>query len=295
MKILITGASGRIGFELAERFVKNGDRVICTFLNNPISIEGVEKSIKIDLIDEMSVKETIKKVKPEILIHTAALTNVDLCETNHELADKLNVESTRNIIESCKEFNTKIVYISSSFVFNGTGKVFNEDSEPNPINYYGKTKLEGENIVKNSGLDFLILRTDQPYNWIKPWQKDNNVTRVLKRLEAGEITKEPIDWYNNPTFIPNLVEATLKLVEKNKVGIYHAVGPDFINRYEWALKIAEVFKKDKNLIKPIVSDELNLPAKRPYAKLSNEKIVKDTGIDFVGVEEGMKLMLKSKI
>ena len=293
MKVIITGASGRIGFELAEALAKAGNKVTGTFLNSLASANGME-FVKLDTTNRRDVLELIKKVKPELVIHTAALTNVDLCETDHKLADNLNVESTRNIVDGCIDVGSKIAYVSSSFVFDGSKKVFHEDDRPNPVNYYGKTKLYGEKIIEDSKLKFLILRTDQPYNWIKSWQKDNNVTRIIKKLENKESFKEFADWYNNPTFIPDFVKATLNLIKNERQGIYHLVGSDYMNRYEWALKIAEIFEKEKHLINPTDSKDLNLPAKRPNANLSNEKVQKDSGVKFSGLEQGLKNMLRNQ-
>ena len=204
MKILITGATGRIGFELTEEMVKKGHKIIATSLNNDLPLmKGVENH-KIDFIRRDDVIRLIKTTKPEVVIHTIALTNVDLCETDHDIADNVNSGSVQNIADACSQLDDiKIVYVSSSFVFDGKQKIFRENDIPNPINYYGKTKLDGEKILQKSGLGYLILRTDQPYNWPKPWQKPNNITRCIDALKNNKQSKELIDWYNNPTFIPN--------------------------------------------------------------------------------------------
>jgi len=218
---------------------------------------------------------------------------MDLCEVNKNLAKSVNVEGTRNIVDACQKIGSKIVFISTSAVFDGTKPLYDENDQPHPINYHGLTHLEGEKIVINSGLPFLVLRTDQPYGWIESWQKKNSVIRILEKLEGNITVEEILDWYNTPTFIDNLIEVATTLIKKEKEGVYHTVGPDFVNRYELTLKIAEIFDKDKNLIKPINSKELNLPAKRGAIRLSNKKAEKESGIKLVGIIEGLKTMLKS--
>ena len=295
MKILVTGGSGLIGFKLIKYLLEHGYEVYFTYLTHKISVENAITN-KLDVSEKVSTMKLLQQIKPEIVIHTAAITNVDLCETNHELADKVNIESTRNIVNACEEVKSKLVYISTSAVFDGKKEVYTEEDKPNPTYYYAKTKFEGENIVEKSGLQFLILRTDQPYCWLEKWQKEKtSVSRVLKKLESGEETNEVIDWYNNPTFVDNFTEVSLELIKRNKFGIYHVVGSDFINRYDLALKVAEVFGKNKKLIKPITSNELQLPAKRVNANLSNKKAQKDSGTKLIRIDEGLMKMLQQKM
>jgi dTDP-4-dehydrorhamnose reductase len=293
MRILITGGNGRIGVKFVKFLIESGHEVHHTYLNTEPHIE-IGKLHEMDICRREDTINLIKDIKPEITIHTAALTDVDLCETDKELANKINVQGTMNIVDACKRVDSKIVYISTSAVFDGSKKSYTEEDTPNPTYYYALTKFEGEKIVRNSELPFLILRTDQPYCWIESWQKDNSVTRVIKKLEAGETIKEPVDWYNNPTFVDNFVEVAFELIKKNKTGIYHVVGSDFLNRYELALKIAEIFGKNKELIKPMKSNELKLPVKRVNVNLDNRKTQEDSGIKLLGVEEGLKILLKQK-
>ena len=177
-------------------------------------------------------------------------------------------------------------------MFNEKDKLFTEDSELCPVNYYGKTKQLAEEAVKDSGLDYLILRTDQPYGRLETWQKDDNVCRVVKKLQQGAELTEPIDWYNNPTYIEDFVDATARLIKNKNAGTYNLVGPDFINRYDWALKIALAFDFKKFVIKPVSSEAFNLPAKRPMANLSNEKAQKDARIKFLSVDSALEHMKK---
>ena len=291
MKILITGGSGRIGFKLVKRFASPANEVVSISKTSTINIPKV-KSSSFDLADAGKTSKAINDFIPDIVIHTAALTNVDMCETDPKSAYAQNVNATSNIIESCKKTGSKVVFVSSSFVFDGKGELFTEDSEPCPINYYGETKQIAEEVIKDSGLEYLILRTDQPYGKLEAWQKDDNVRRVLKALQQNKEIHEPLDWYNNPTYINNFVDATAELIKKGSNGIFNLVGKDFINRYEWAIKIAKIFDKDTTKVEGVDSTSFHLAAIRPTANISNDKVVKETGVRFFGVEEGLSELKK---
>jgi dTDP-4-dehydrorhamnose reductase len=283
MKILIIGGSGVIGFNLIKYF-KNTNDVHYTFLKNKISeLNGHQ----LDITNKEETIGLINRVNPNIIIHTAALTNVDKCETEKQLANSINIDGTKNIIEGAKENKIKIIFLSTSAVFSGNKKENTEEDITDPISNYGVTKVVGEEIVKKSNLPYLILRIDQPYCWHEKWQHTNSVKRVIDTLKSGIILKEITDWYNTPTYVPDFVKVTAKLIQNNEVGIFHLVGPDFINRYDWALLTAENFNFKKEMINPINSKELNLIAKRANVKLNNEKVSKKTGILFLGIKDGL--------
>tara|TARA_B110000495_G_C22930454_1_gene543891 strand:+ start:156 stop:1025 length:870 start_codon:yes stop_codon:yes gene_type:complete len=288
VKILIIGGSGMIGSKMFN-FFKNSNSVNYTYFNHTSPIPG---GFFLDISKNQETIKLISNLNPDLIIHTAALTNVDLCETNQKLANEINVEGTANILDACKITKSKFVYISTSFVFDGKQKKYSEDDATSPINYYGVTKQKSEELIQNSDLDYLILRTDQPYCWIESWQKDNSVVRVLKNLNLKNSHNEINDWKNNPTYVPDLINATKILIELNKTGIYHLVGPDFVDRFSWSLQIAKVFGLNKNLIHSILSSTLNLPAKRPNVNLNNEKLFNETGFSMRNIDQGGLDMFK---
>ncbi|RZD41085.1 MAG: hypothetical protein CXT78_11655 [Thaumarchaeota archaeon] len=196
--------------------------------------------------------------------------------------------------EGCKLTNSKIIFISTPLIFNGEKDEYVETDDPSPISHYGITKLEGEELIKKSDLSYLILRTDQPYCWIENWQHTNSVLRLVDTLKENKILREITDWYNNPTYVPDIAIAIDKLLEKEKTGIYHVVGTDFINRFEWGLITSELFQLDKKLLEPITSDSLDLAVKRSNANLLNQKLVQEIGFSPKGVREGIQQMLKDK-
>ncbi len=290
MKMLIVGGSGMIGTKIYDHFCKKND-VEMTYLTHSIPFGN---SHKLDILQKENTIDLIQKINPDVVIHNTALVSVNLCETDKKFADSINVEGTKNVIEGCKLTNSKIVFISTPLVFNGEKDKYVETDKPSPISHYGVTKLEGEVLIKKSGLPYLILRTDQPYCWIQNWQHTNSVLRVVETLNENKILREITDWYNNPTYVPDIAIALDKLLENEKTGIYHVVGTDFINRFEWGLITSELFGLDKKLLEPITSNSLNLAVKRSNANLSNQKLIRDTGFTPKGVREGIKQMLKDK-
>lgn len=291
--ILITGGSGRLGNNLARFLLKHNYEVHYTFNTFPCDIsESVQH--KLNITNKKEVNKLIKRLSPDLVVHTSAVTDLELCENNRKLAYEVNVEGTQNIVNACKENNTKIVYISTSNVFSGDKNIYYENDAPTPSNYYAFTKLMGENIVSKSGLPFLILRTDQLYSWTNRNEKKTFVERVLDKLTKNELVKVFADWYNTPTFIPDFSYVTHKLIGKNKSEVYHVVGPDYVNRYEWALEIADVFGYDKALVHPTLSTEVGMKAKRGNVHLSNAKVTRELGAKLLGIKEGLSLMKERK-
>lgn len=285
MKILVIGGSGVIGSKAVEFLSKNHDVFFTYFKNKPPFANGY----LLDIRQREDTVSIIEKLKPEVIIHTTAITNVDFCENNHHVADEINIKGTENVIVGCELTKSKLVYVSTSFVFDGRKKAYYENDEPSPATYYGITKNRSEELIKQSRLSFLILRTDQPYCWIEKWQHTNSVVRVIETLKKGNILNEIIDWYNSPTYVLDFVNTASKLVEEQKEGIYHVIGPDYINRFNWALVVAEIFNLDKNLIRPINSDTLKLPTKRFNPHLVNIKLG-EIGINLSDVREGARKM-----
>jgi len=292
MKILVIGGSGPIGYNISKYFSHKDYEVHSTYYKNKII---GKKYYQLDITNNEKTVELIKKINPEILIHCAALAGVDLAEKNHQLADTVTVEGTKNVIEGCKIIKSKCIYVSTSFVYNNKNNMGFENDKAVPNTYYGKTKLRSEEEVISSDLEHLILRTDQPYYWTEKWQKENSVMRVLKNLRNETKLNEVIDWFNVPTFIPDFVKAIDILIQKNKNGIFNVVGNNFVNRYEWSCKVAEIFGLDKNLITPIKSQSLDLKIERPNINISNKKLIQETGIEMKGIIEGAKKMYSESL
>jgi dTDP-4-dehydrorhamnose reductase len=268
-RLLVVG-SGLLGNNLAKIAV-NEFTVFTTYNEHPLDIEGC-KSYYLDIANRMDVATLIQKLNPSYIIHTAALTNVDHCERDKRLAWNINVEGTKHIAETARKMNAKLIYISTDYVFDGDKGMYKEDIPTNPIDFYGETKLEGEKVVKDLRLrDHIIVRPSVLYGW-NPI-KLNFVTWVMQELKKGKGINIVKDQLNTPTLADNLAELILELIERDETGIFHASGSERISRFDFAIKIAEIFNLNKDLIKPITSDQLNWIAKRPMdSSLDTSKI-----------------------
>lgn len=287
-RLLVTGASGLLGNKIVELARENYE---VTPLHNtkPLHLN----SLKLDITNRKEVFNLFNRIKPDVAIHTAAETNVDKCETQKELAWKINVEGTKNVAEACSETNAKMVYISTDYVFDGEKGLYTEEDTPNPINHYGITKLEGENQVKKLCKNHIILRTSVLYGW-HPY-KQNFATWVINSLKQKKKTSIIKDHYNTPTLADNLAEIIIEVVQKNLQGLYHTSGSQRISRYEFAQQIAKIFNLDQSLIKPIKMNQITVwTAKRPKdSSLNINKIKGLLKTRPLNINEGLKKMKES--
>lgn len=293
MRILITGGSGVVGWALAKHFIKLGHEIHFTYHSHPVQLSGAA-GYELDLSRIAGIQTLVDRVKPQVVFHCAALTNVDLCETDHALADAHNITATEAFANACGAMDAKLVYISTSYVYGASAEPIGEDTPYHPTAYYGYTKAEGEKAVRKAAPNHLIMRIDQPYGWVEPHQKKNTVVRIVEALEAGKKVREVVDWINSPTYIPDIGRISQALLERNHTGTYNSTGPDFISRYEWGLKIAKAFRLDEKLIEPFNSAELKLPAKRLNVHLLVDKVERDAGIRPSTIDEGLAEMVRTR-
>jgi len=210
-----------------------------------------------------NIIKVFNSIKPEIVIHAGAVSNVDKCEENKELAWKINVEGTQKIAELSRKHKAFIIYISTDYVFSGNKGMYTESGQTKPINYYGKTKLEAEKIIQNLMSNWCIARPSVIYGSEPAAGKINFALWVLNKLRKSEQIKIITDQIISPTYNANLAEMILEIAQKRLTGIYHLSGATPINRYDFAYLLAETFDLDKKLIKPATSEEMNWTAKRP--------------------------------
>jgi len=282
---LVTGASGLLGNKIVE-LAKNDWAVIPVHRTKPLN----SNSLELDITDTTEVLNLLGEIKPDVVIHTASETNVDKCEIEKEQAWKINAEGTRNIAKACHKVHAKLVYISTDYVFDGEKGLYDEEDNPNPINYYGLTKLEGEKQVIKHCKNYAILRTSVLYGW-HPW-KQNFTTWVINQLKQGKEITVVNDHYNTPTWAGNLAEIAIEVAEKNLHGLYHASGRERINRYEFAKQIARTFNLDADLVKPVKMSQLTAwIAKRPKdSSLNTGKIQKQLKTKPLNITEGLNKM-----
>lgn len=285
MKLLVIGC-GLLGSKLIN-LVKEKYKTFATYNKELSAIKDVD-FFQLNINDKKNVMDVIKKVQPDYIIHTAALTNVDECETNRELAYKTNVDGTRNVALASIEVNARLIYISTDYVFDGVKGRYKEEDKPDPVNYYGLTKLKGEEVVKEICSNWIIARTCALYGL----EKKNFVTWIIDELKNGRNINVVTDQFITPTYNLDISQQILELIRKGNKGIFHTAGSERISRYNFALKIAEIFDLDRNLINPVKMEHLNWIAKRPGdSSLNTEKISKIKKP--LNVAESLNIMNKS--
>ncbi len=260
-RILIVGANGMLG-QRTVAFYQNQSNVELLTLSiedEPV-FSGVDY-LQCDITERERVKKIVYDFCPDFIFNAAAYTNVDKSETDREAAWKLNVKAVEYLAEASRVIDAHLIHISSDYIFDGKNGPYDEKATPNPLGYYGRTKLASENALKISGAVFTILRTNVLYGIAN--SRPDFVRWVVNSLRGGNEIRIVTDQINNPTFIDDLVQAVNKVIEFKRPGIYHIGGREFLSRYEFTLMIADYFKLDKSLIKPITTAELNQPARRP--------------------------------
>lgn len=286
-KLLVIGSSGLLGQRLTD-LGKDKYEILGT--HNKHSPE--KESVHLDVTNKENVISVVQRFKPDVIIDTHHLPNVDYCETHQRDAWRINVEGTKNVAEVASMYSCKYVFISTDNVYDGEKiKQYTEKDKAHPINYYGKTKLMAERVIETLNNDFIIARTavlfgphkgsivaKLPFpNWLIQELRHNKEVRVVR------------DQYNNPTYADSLSEFLFALLKKSRSGTFNVVGKENLNRYDFSIKIADIFGLNKKLIRQINSAELNQPAKRPKKlALDISKAERATGLVGLSIEDSLK-------
>lgn len=257
-KYLVIGASGQIGGALLEESLKANHETLGTSYKQNLSEPNF---VTTDILSDQSVKNTISKFKPDVVFACAALANVDYCQTHPEESRATNLDGIKRIANYCNEFNSRLVFLSTDYVFNGKEGPYKEDATPDPINYYGEHKLLAEQYVKANSKNFLIVRTTITFG---NERVGKNFYLVLKsKLSQGQEMKVPTDQYGSPSYNKSIAQALVELGTSDLQGVLNISSETFISRYEFALLIARIFNLNKELIIPVTTPELNQAARRP--------------------------------
>lgn len=253
----------------------------------------------LDITDKDSAYNLLEKLKPDLLIHTASMADVDKCEEykNSEKEDnkplQINARGTENLMKACKEFNTKMIYISTDYVFDGEKGNYNEEDETNPLSYYAQTKRMGEKIVgivsKESRLPCIIARVAQLYGYNNEKDKNNFFKHIYSNLNQGKKAKVFTNQFITPTLIDDIAYALMELIETKKEGVFHVAGSEKVSRAEQAVKIASVCNLNKGLLEYTTLEEYTktrLKAHRPKDSSLSIKKIESIGIKMSNIEEG---------
>ena len=261
-RIFITGANGMLGQRLVESLCSEENIELLTTSQEPQAFFSSAEYVSCDITNREHIKNLIFEFYPDFIINTAAFTNVDASETERENAWKVNVKGVEYLAESCRVMDARLIHISSDYIFDGSKGPYTEKDKPNPLGYYGRTKLAGENALRISGAMYTILRTNVLYGMARNSRPDF-VRWAISKLKSRQEIRIVTDQFNNPTFTEDLVSAIRKIIEYRRQGIYNIGGKEFLSRYEFARLISEYFDLDNSLIIPISTGELNQTAQRP--------------------------------
>jgi dTDP-4-dehydrorhamnose reductase len=289
-KLLVIGASGLLGSKL---MVQAATKCAVSGSYNP-EVDG-KSSWRLEPLDVGSKEEVEKlfeKVKPEVVILCAAMTNVDGCQKQPLMANRVNATGPELVARSCKKMDSRLVHVSTDYVFDGAKmRRYTEDDMPRPISVYGSTKLAGEKAVLSTLPDAVVARPAVLYGWNPLEDKDNFVTWVIKKIRKGERATLFEDQWISPTFADDLARTLLDLAGMNVKGVWHVSGPDCLDRPTCGRMIAKAFDLDEKLVAPVPSSSVSLPAKRPkYSCLDVSKVEKLLGRKMMSFEEGLKTM-----
>lgn len=264
-KILITGANGLLGQKLIDLYLTKPDKTLIATAKGDCRYPHRNNFIyaSLDITNQQEVEEVINRFKPDCVINTAAMTNVDACETEKEACDALNVEAVNYLADACKKVNAHFIHISTDFIFDGENGPYSEEAEALPLSYYGWSKLKGEDMVKTHTDSWAILRTVLVYGVVHDMSRSNIVLWAKGALEKGQTINVVDDQFRTPTLAEDLAMGCFLAENQQAQGIYNISGKDFMNIFELVNAIANYYELDASLIKRSSSTNLNQPAKRP--------------------------------
>lgn len=292
-KILITGSNGLLGQKLVYLLANHSDITLIATARGKNRLpftEGYEYQ-EMDITNPEQVSEVIEKVKPNAIIHTAAMTNVDQCEFEKDLCWAMNVKAVEYLTEACEKQDIYFCHLSTDFVFDGTAGPYSEEAQPSPVSYYGWTKYAAEEVVKRSKCRWSIARTVLVYGIVSDMSRSNIILWVKKSLEEGKNIKVVTDQFRTPTLAEDLAKGCWLMTEKEAEGIFHISGKDFLTPYEMAIKTADFFHLDKSLISEADSSNFSQPAKRPpRTGFILDKAISVLGYNPVSFEEGIAVV-----
>lgn len=296
-KVLITGANGLLGQKMVQKL--KGDDEYQVFATGrgkcrlPSSWGEGYTWLELDVTDLEQVKAVFDQTKPNVLIHTAAMTNVDECELNREACKLQNVDAVKNLIVGCERHDTHFIHLSTDFIFSGDNGPYLEADRPGPVNFYGKTKLESEELVVASKTKWAIARTVLVYGIAADMSRSNIILWVKKSLEDGKNIQVVNDQLRTPTLAEDLADGCILLMEKEATGIFNISGKDMLTPFDMAMLTADYFGLDKTLIREVDSTIFTQPAKRPLKTGFNiEKAEKELGYSPKSFTDGIGILSK---
>jgi dTDP-4-dehydrorhamnose reductase len=297
MKILVTGANGLLGQKLSFLLMEDmAIEPVLTARNKLTFQQSRGQYASLDISDLAQVESVMNQYRPNVVINTAAMTMVDDCEAKQDECWKANVKSVENLITTCEKIGARLIHVSTDFIFEGDTGPLDESAQPNPVNFYGKSKLAAEELIKKSKISWAILRTVLVYGITHDLSRSNIVLWVKESLEAGKTIKVVNDQWRTPTLAEDLAMGCYLAAKKNAQGVYNISGKDFITPYDIAIRTADFFNLNKSLITPTDSTQFKQPARRPLKTgFIIDKARTELGYEPHSFAEGLKILSKQMI
>ncbi len=293
--ILITGANGLLGQKLVELLVQEStvDLIATARGENRLPKTNGYRYVSLDITQSNEVYSVFETYKPDVVIHTAAMTNVDTCETDQSGCELLNVTAVAFLIDACQKHDTFLCHLSTDFIFDGADGPYTEEATPNPISVYGASKLRAEKLIEASSIRWAIARTVLVFGIVADMSRTNIILWVKKSLEDGKQINVVTDQFRTPTLAEDLAIGCWLITQKEAEGIFNISGSDFLTPYEMAIKTANYYGLPTDLIKQADSSTFSQPAKRPpRTGFILDKAIRELGYQPRTFDEGIALMSK---
>ena len=257
-KILVTGSAGLIGTQIVKDLLGNHKQVYSCYNKTKPELGIITH---LDLTKKDDIVNTMNRIKPDVVIHLGAMTDVELCETETELAKKINTDATEILALESEKYNTFFVYMSTDYVFDGKVGMKKENDKTNPINFYGKSKLDGERVFKKITTPNVIVRTSTPFGIHS--KKISFPFWIKKNLELKKEILVLADQYTSPSYVPNISKMIIEIIERKITGIIHLAGATKISRYDFAVQISKIINANKQFLKLTKMNQMDWKAQRP--------------------------------
>lgn len=294
MRILITGSNGLLGQKLVAALRNDPEvELVATSRGEDRTPEALgDRYRAMDITDATAVDAVFDAVEPEVVIHTAAMTNVDACELDRVACRLQNVTATENLVRAAKRYNSHFIHLSTDFIFDGKNGPYREEDEPAPLSIYGRSKLDAEHGVMNAGLaQWAIARTIIVYGIAQGLSRGNVVLWAKDALEKGERIKVVDDQWRMPTLAEDLADGCIRIAKQGAMGIFNLSGPDGMSILELVMRVGAFFHLDTSVITPVKSHTLGQPAKRPpRTGFILDKARRELGYAPRGLDEGLAVV-----
>jgi dTDP-4-dehydrorhamnose reductase len=297
MKIAVTGTNGLLGQHLVQLLLSKDYQVVAiskgddrtSYVSHP-----QYKYYSVDISEDFGLHDVLCMEEPDIFVHAAAITQVDECELNQDKCYEVNVQGTVRALVAAELYSKRFIYVSTDFVFDGEKGNYSENDETKPVSYYGETKLNAESLVTDCEIPWTIVRTCLVYGNALSGTRSNIISWVKQNLEQGKPIRVVSDQVRTPTYVEDLAIGILLIIEKNAEGIYHISGKDVLTPFEMAIRTAEYFGLDKQLIEKVDASVFSQPAKRPpKTGFDISKARKVLGYEPRGFDEGLRKMFEN--